>query len=723
VPNTIWARRQGDRLRAVRGEAMSNSQRPRHPGDGDAFASGLSIPGWDGLLLLAGPEEVVVAAAPPLPEVVTAAQGIGPAQLASASSIRPPFAEQQDDLETATVTEQQNVTSAPVLLDPTTQPRFVNDLPLPDRIDASKSRTYTLEMRETTQWLGLIDSSGNALETTVWGFGQPGHDATYPGPTIVAYKGTPIRVNWQNRLPTDGHLLPVDTSLHMADPERWSLEEGAIPTVIHLHGGHTASSSDGLPDAWFTQHSRETGPAYQQQLFTYENDQQAATLWYHDHALGLTRLNVYAGLAGFYLLRDTNEQLLTIAGVLPGGRFEVEMAIQDRAFTADGQLYLPANGTDPIPGTDEIVADRLPEGFSSYPSVVPEFFGDFLLVNGMAWPKYDADPGQYRFRLLNGSDSRFYVLQLDNPDVAVTLVGVDGGLLLRAATIMDGDGVQEAGEQLVLAPGDRLDLVFDFSKVAGESATLLNVGPAFEPFKGLLPDGSLGGEVEPATPDEPVGAIMRFDVSNQTPMHNATVTGGTMVNPLFRELDEADAVRTRKLGLFEARDEFGRLEAMLGVAEQTVDINGNPVPFGPLGWDAPTTETPTQGSTEVWEIYNFTEDAHPIHLHLVSFQVLDKHLISFSDELDNGTLVYGPDGIPDDRSGDGVVRIGDDVIVGSEVPLAPEETGWQDTVWIGPGEVLRLAANFDLAGDYVWHCHILSHEDNEMMRPFTVLPS
>jgi spore coat protein A len=633
------------------------------------------------------------------------------------------------------------------LLDPTWtfQTRFTNELPLPERIDANQPlATYTLQIGETEQWLGLVDKKGEILNTTVWGYGQPGEIPTYPGPTILAYENIPIFFLWENNLPLNGHLLPVDTTIHLAVSP---LGGRYVPTVTHLHEGHSPSGSDGLPEAWFTQNFSSTGPDFQDQIYTYPNDQEAATLWYHDHALGITRLNVYAGLAGFYLLQDENSQnLITVdpatgQSVLPDGSHSIEMAIQDRAFTADGQLYYPAYKNDPLPGTQhDTVKDVVPKEFykengNDAPSVVPEFFGDHILVNGMAWPKLDVDPGEYRFQLLDGSDSRFYVLQVDNPEVKVTLVGTDAGLLPKAITVIDGvdagnDGVPDAGEQIVLAPGDRLDLVFNFQGVAGESVTLTNIGPAFEPFKGLTADGHLAGGATAATADDPVGQIIRFNVADKAPIDNATVDDGTILNPDFRVLSKADAANVRELGIFEGTDEFGRIMGQLGVAENTTDINGNPVEFGPLAWDDPITETPQLGTTEVWELYNFTEDAHPIHLHQVRYQVLDRQQIAFTDEEDNKGSSDEPDGIPDDVNHDGQITIGpggsdnDIFLLGQPVSgtdLNAEDQGNQDTVWVGPGEVLRIIAEFDLPGEYVWHCHILSHEDHEMMRPFQVV--
>jgi spore coat protein A len=286
---------------------------------------------------------------------------------------------------------------------------------------------------------------------------------------------------------------------------------------------------------------------------------------------------------------------------------------------------------------------------------------------------------------------------------------------------MNGDGVQEADEQFVLAPGDRADVVFDFSapQLRGHSVTLLNYGPAFDPFKGLNPDGSLAGGVVTAQPSDSVGQVMRFNVGwNDHQANTATVTNGTVLDASYTPLLESGAAHTRKVGLFEGLDEFGRVTPTLGVAENTTDINGNPVPFGPLSFEAPATETPTVGTTEVWDIFNLTADAHPIHLHLTQFQVLARHEISFIDAND--------DGVPDNVRGGADITAGsnaltDDVVEGAALPLSAMDMGWQDTIILAPNQSISIIAPFDMAGDYVWHCHILSHEDHDMMRPYTVI--
>lgn len=605
------------------------------------------------------------------------------------------------------------------LLDAETQPKFTNDFAVPTVLDATRGGSFVIGVGQVCQDLGLYGDDGSPLGavTTVWGYGVESINGkrvtftpSYPGPTIVAKSGTPINITWRNELPATGYpgYIPLDSTLHVANVD---YAGGQVPIATHLHGGHTQAAFDGFPESVITQ-GQDSG------AYTYDNSQSGATLWYHDHALGVTRLNVYMGTAGFYLLRDDtiNQLMGNLPGlgdqrranpppnVLPDAAHEFGAAIQDRAFTADGQLYRPGNAADdPLPGNGSTVADDFP-GSHGYPFATPEFFGDFLLVNGKAWPKMDVDRTTYTFHLLNGSDSRFYTLCLDNPNVKMTLVGTDGGLLPRAITIDNGDGQHTQNEQIVLAPGDRVDVVLDFSKLApGDAVTLENFGPAWTPFQGLNADGStiLDGDARSAQGTS-VGEVMRFQATGNAPAPLATVQDGTLLNAAYRDLAASVDLGTtpvRKLGLFESETEDGHIMPMLGTAEDTTDISGRPVKFGARMWDDPISEDPLRGSTEVWEIYNNTADAHPIHLHQVQFQVLGKYRMADTD-----------------LNGDGY--LGNDYDPSASVPLRPEDTGSQDTVWVAPGEMLRIIEKFDLPGEYVWHCHILSHEDNEMMRPF-----
>jgi len=592
------------------------------------------------------------------------------------------------------------------LLSPTTHPKFVNPLPIPAQIDVTNGGTLQMEMNQTTQWLGLT-AGGVPLTTTVWGYGQLGGPVTYPGPTFIAKKNVPVNVTWINNLP--GQFLPVDASLHMAHPSNlhtipeirdW-YAAGNVPTVAHLHGGHTESASDGLPEAWFTQGFGTTGDYFVKQQYTYHNDQEAATLWYHDHALGITRLNVYAGLAGFYLLEDRTERKLTAKGVLPKRKYDVEIVIQDRMFSPDGQLFWPAYPGDPayadfITG-EGAELDRFDarDGFVHFPDGGPtalaEFFGDFIIVNGMAWPHLDVEPRPYRFRLLNGSDSRFYILKLEG-SVPFLQIATDDGLLPQAVELTE----------LLLAPGERAEIVVDFAQVGmGNSIKVLNLGPD-EPYGG----GTPVDDFDPADAGT-TGQIMQFNVNKRLKASKgqpiASVAKGTQLRPDLPDPNGITAGATRQLVLFEGLDEYGRLMPMLGTLAD-----------GSLTWSDPITENPMLNATEEWEVYNATGDAHPIHLHLVTFLIknrqafeevdlADKPQLSHSGELINGGLLTAN-------------------TVG--IPRDPEdnEKGWKDTAVMLPGEVTRVIATFDRNGRYVWHCHILSHEDHEMMRPFHVGP-
>lgn len=546
---------------------------------------------------------------------------------------------------------------AQALLDASAHPKFVNALPIPGVMkpkSAGKDGThYEITVTQFQQWLGLVDANGNRLMTTVWGY-----NGTYPGATIEARTNRAITVRWNNSLADKfgnplPHLLPVDASVHWADPLKQGYPaafNGPVPIVTHLHGGHTESASDGLPEAWFTPGFKITGPDFVKKTYRYDNDQQAATLWYHDHALGITRLNAYAGLAGFYLLRDDNELALLAAGKLPAGAYEIPLAIQDRMFTADGKLFYPS--------APEVAG-------APNPSVLPEFFGDFILVNGVAWPKLKVEPRKYRLRLLNGSDSRFYRLTFSSGQ-AFHQIGTDVGFLNAPVALTN----------LVIGPGERADLILDFTAYNGQTIILNNDAPT--PF----PDG------DPVNPGDPANQIMAFEVSlplSPVPDAQMPATLNTIqkYNPL-------SAARTRKLLLFEGIDEFGRLQPLLGTVQE-----------GKKLWHDAITENPMVNDIEIWEVYNTTPDAHPIHLHLVAFQLINREDFTATQDPNTGALT-------------------NIVLSGTPSDPAANEDGWKDTAQMFPGQVTRLIAKFDRKGEYVWHCHILSHEDHEMMRPYYV---
>ncbi|HFC01170.1 MAG TPA: T9SS type A sorting domain-containing protein, partial [Phaeodactylibacter sp.] len=529
-------------------------------------------------------------------------------------------------------------------------PKFVNLLPDPLKINATNGGTFNLTAEQSPQWLGLQNANGTPILTNVWGYSYNGQQMIL-GPTFNIQKDVAIDVKWRNNLPFT-HLLPVDETIHQARPSN------GTPMVVHLHGGHTESASDGYPEAWFTQNYAETGPEWKKSTYHYTNDQEATMLWYHDHTLGQTRLQNYAGLSGMYIIRDANEASLN----LPSGEYEREIVIQDKQFANNGSLYFPALLSDPE-------ALDFPTDPNIEPTIFTEFFGDYILVNGMVWPKMNVEPTQYRLRLLNGSDSRFYIFKLSN-GATFQQIGTDGGLLNHPVNLT----------QLILAPAERADIIVDFSGMAGQSVILQNVGPD-EPFKGLAAN-------QPPADPSTTGVIMRFDVQGTA---NASFVIPSTLRPTIKYLGQE--TNTRQLLLLESTDMYGRLKPSLGTAQQ-----------GQLGWVEPTTETPIIGETEVWEIYNNTEDAHPIHVHQIEFQLVNRQ--KFTGALDSITS-----------------QLTNIQLIGPPIAPAPNEQGWKDTYIVPPGQVARFKVKFDLLGKFVWHCHILSHEDWDMMRPMEVMPA
>ena len=497
---------------------------------------------------------------------------------------------------------------------------------------------------------------------------------------------------WRNQLPKgsgpieESHLLPVDSTLHL--PE--GLEDGALPLVTHFHGAHTESASDGQPDAWYTQGWAQRGEWFQKATYRYDFDQRGgSTLWYHDHTIGLTRLNTYAGLAGMCLLRDLREQLLILNRVLPPDPYEIELMIQDRWFRSDGQLDLSTSAT--VPG-----------------GVLASMFADFMLVNGKPWPVLDVEPRKYRFRLLNGSDSRFLVLQLDNPDAGFIQVGTELGMCHLA----------QSAKRIVMGPAERYDIVIDFSAFAGQELILRNSGPdgamrGFRNAAGVVTnnpaDNAFGfGPPGPANPAS-TGQVMKFRVSKPLRKdlggyvrgrvwRDASVEPGTELGPPLPTLTPTN---TRGVITFNGRDDLGRGMEMQGSLGDGTCFHMDPV-----------TENPALGSTEIWEIYNTGPVVHPIHIHLVDFQVLDRQPFTFTSTPKEMTMHNGGTAIG--------ARISDVTKTGTARGPDPHEVGPKDTVLAYPNEVTRVIARFKRPGRYVWHCHILHHEDHDMMRPYFV---
>jgi spore coat protein A len=483
--------------------------------------------------------------------------------------------------------------------------KFVDPLPIPPiakpvgvrHEPARNTLLYRVEMQPVVSRIHR-----DVPPTHFWSYG-----ATFPGPTFDTLSGEGFWVDWVNRLPRK-HFLPVDHTIHGAGED--------VPEVratVHVHGARVPSDSDGHPERWIV-------PG-QTARFYYPNQQEAATLWYHDHTMGINRLNVYAGLIGAFLIRDRTESALG----LPQGRYDIPLIICDRLLRSDGQLDYPAS-TDP----------RAPW--------VPEVFGDALLINGTLTPYLDVEPRKYRFRVVNGSNGRFIRLQLSNGK-PFTQISTDQGLLDAPLSV----------DAIHLAPAERADVVLDFSSHSG-TLELMNDGQPAMRWR------IAGGPVQdPST----VPDVLRSTVA----------------------LREADAVRTRVHTLEEAEDLLERPTRML--------LNGT-------RWHMPVTEQPHLDSTEIWSLVNLTDDTHPIHLHLVRFQILDRQPFDSYAYLKDGRLA----------------------LTGPRMPPEPSERGWKDTVQAHSGVVTRIIVRFEgYAGQYMWHCHILEHGDNEMMRPLEVVPA
>jgi spore coat protein A len=627
----------------------------------------------------------------------------------------------------------------------------------------------------------------------------------YPAFTVENTVNTPTTVDWINDLkdPATGrflpHLLPIDQTLHWANPSAECIDgiprtdcrgmsaqpyKGPVPIVTHVHGAHVGPESDGYPEAWWlpdptgSNFSCVTDPAQAKDSkyvcqgslangyglapntnatpgvgnFTYPNDQPSTTLWYHDHSLGMTRNNVYAGPAGYWLIREPGGgETGLVSGTLPGPApvagddpnfdpavraaiREIPVVIQDRSFNADGSLFYPDNRAffEGVPESQLNVRFLPNKGSDISPIWNPEAFFNTMVVNGTTWPVLDVEPERYRLRLLNGCNSRFLNVALKivnqdgtlGADVPMYMIGAEQSLLPQVVkietglkTALPGDGTEPADgagdaaadpqEALLMGLAERADVIVDFSGLApGTTIRMINTAPD-APFGGF-PD-------VPADPSTS-GQVMQFVVmadNPDTPPDNSTPAASLQLGPV----DEAEAGLpssvTRDLALLEEEStsicvqvkpngqiaQIGKVKG--GGANFLTDCAAaGGVPFAPkaavLGdggaaggtvtlWSDPIVTNPALGATETWELWNWSADAHPIHLHLVKFQVQDRQVIG------------GPVRTPE-----------------------ATEAGWKDTVIAYPGEVTRVKATFDLPGLYVWHCHIVEHEDNEMMVPYCV---
>jgi spore coat protein A, manganese oxidase len=605
---------------------------------------------------------------------------------------------------------------------------------------------YEISMKQISQQI----LPTNLPATTVWGYGAVKKSATSqgllihhaPSLTIESTWKRPVRIKWINDLKDAGgnylpHLLAVDPTLHWANPPGGTAGRdtrptfattpgrytGPVPIVTHLHGAAgVGDESDGYAEAWFLPAANNIPAGYAAEgtwydffagkaaskfavawgpgfaTFQYPNDQRESTLWYHDHALGMTRLNVYAGPAGFFLVRGGPEGDKAIrdsrtntTAVLPSPApnendmfppnktyFEIPIAVQDRSFNTNGSLFYP----DTRAFFDGITGPYIPDSDVS-PIWNPEFFGNMIMVNGNTWPFQTVQQRRYRLRFLNGCQARFLILDFNAiPGIEVWQIGNEGGFLRAPVNLTASNG-----NRLLMGLAERADLIVDFTNVPVGNHVLGNVGPD-EPFGGGVP----GTDFTPADPGS-TGQVLQFRVV-------PAVAADPTTPPQFLVLPAIAALTggtPRRLALLEKASDFfedAPVEARLGIVDGTGTLVAKK-------WMDEITENPAIGATEVWEYYNATADAHPMHIHEVAFQVVNRQ------------------GLALDENGEVIQPI---QLTGSPTPPESWENGWKDTVIAYPGQVTRLRLRFTNPGQFVWHCHIVEHEDNEMMRPYRIGP-
>ena len=603
--------------------------------------------------------------------------------------------------------------AAPTYFNPNGLTPFMDALPVPPLKDGGAGNTHSISVAP------LQHSYHSTLSAhTLWGY-----DGIYPGPTLLAHRNQVKTVTVTNNLPMSGGH-PFEYAF---DPTLGGDEPSANTIAVHLHGGETIATSDGNP--------MDTIEPSESKVYTYNNGQHGTTLWYHDHAMDNTRLNVMAGLAGFYLLIDSAEEARIVADKVNRGRglptlpYMFGLALQDRDFNADGSVYYPSANTSlpstipaALTGTGIGGADfAIPGGAGSHPVWMPEYFGNTICVNGKAMPFMNVEPRRYRFRILNGAQARFFNvflklavgrLGIATPDaLKVSVLGSDGGYL--SVPVKQG--------ALLFAPGERYDIVLDFTGVKlGTSIDMVN--DAAGPF----PSGHLWGDGG-GVADHGVMPVMRFNVV--TPLNKSVAN---LPLPLRLTVIKPAVVppRTKVRSLFLNEEDF------------EPSFSGNPVNrvlLNNTGY-VDRSVTPAQmieasevvrnGGTEVWEIANTTMDTHPIHLHLVQYRMLSRQSFR-ADAYHDLALKFGN---PVRATG----FLTNAPTMMGRLPR-PQEAAWKDTLLMHPGEVTRILVKFcpqdvsaPVAGTnyfpfdptiepgYVWHCHILEHEECDMMRPLVV---
>ena len=675
----------------------------------------------------------------------------------------------------------------------------------------------------------------NIKKTRVWAYGmsdsytgQTLAPANWPAVTIQAQRYVPTTVTYRNKLPKFGApvtingvnttglvqgLVTADQTIDWADPLGQAAlngctdfpqdmnnvfttnpnlnpycntpYKGSPPAVVHLHGGETSSFIDGGPLSWFTPSGKKGknfysrwNAGYGAAVYKYDNFQEPGTLWFHDHVMGQTRTNVYSGFAGFYFLEDpVNEPKK-----LPDNAFQIEMAIQDRQFDTNGQLFFPDGSSSPLPGATQcgsgLAGDPClnggPPNPLNHPFWNPEFIGDVAVVNGAPWPVLHVEPRRYRLHLLDGSNARVYNLSFGTAPVYA--IGADDSYLNKPVKI----------SKVFIAPGERNDVIVDFSRFAGKTITVTNDAPI--PFPdGLFPvrhKDPVTGVTLPA--DQPqMAKIMKIvvDKTLSSPDDSCNPAWGQCgrTKPMVRLTDGWGHVypgvkidKKRQLILKEFQGPGGPLMVLVN---NTLFEGGMSPGIDATVFPDGITEVPRQGSIEEWEIINLTMDAHPIHTHLAQFQILNRQALDMDGTMGSGIPGgymgaweaafgsnpnmaplfpgctagqfcpgYGPPlpyQVPNTDGALGGNPAIKPYLIGANNAPKPEESGWKDTAKANPGEVMRFLIRFtptstpntynvSLKGinkypfdptkgpGYVWHCHILDHEDQDMMRPYKV---
>ncbi|XP_010243810.1 PREDICTED: multicopper oxidase LPR1-like [Nelumbo nucifera] len=546
----------------------------------------------------------------------------------------------------------------PKLISPSRMKMFVDELPDMPRVQGFDFKNGVPVSKSLT--IGMFQKKWkfhrDLPPTTVFAYGTSQKTATVPGPTIEALDNVETSVTWKNHLPSK-HILPWDPTIPAAIPKK------GVPTVVHLHGGINEPSSDGHSNSWFTAGFKERGPTWTRKKYRYRNAQHPGTLWYHDHAMGLTRVNLLAGLIGAYIVRHPEVEVPL--GLPHGDEFDRPLVVFDRSFRTDGSIYMNSTGNNP----------------SIHPQWQPEYFGDAIIVNGKAWPRMTVRRRKYRFRIINASNARFFRFFFSN-GLRFIHVGSDSSYLSRPVTT----------NKLLLAPSEIAHVIIDFSTSTSDVAILANDAPY--PY----PDGDPTDEIN--------GKVMKFEITGERVVDTSRVPAKLIAYP---NPDVSSASTTRYIAMYEyttPEDEPTHLY-----------LNGK-------SYDDPATEFPRSGTTEIWNVINLTDDNHPLHVHLGLVAALEQTELVDRDKLTDCMK----------KENDAIKCQLSKHARGERLTVPAQERGWKNVFKMRPGYVTKILVRFSLIHSnasypfdateepgYVYHCHILDHEDNVMMRPLKLI--